>query len=109
MPFFFIAPLWLLCVMIGLLTLASSRYRFLASYLILGSTFGLVASFALSTVALLLAAKLLAAVLYDGSLAGIVTILGYLVWLVAGALVGIVAGGLTAYRLNRWIGLGKPS
>jgi hypothetical protein len=101
MPFFFLAPIWLLCVLIGLVTLASGRFRFLASYLILGSTFGLVASFVLSTVALLLVPRFLAMIRYDGSLGGIVVVVGYVVGLVAGGFVGIVGGGLTAYRLPR--------
>jgi hypothetical protein len=71
MPFFFIAPIWVLCVLIGLACLASTRLRFIASYLILGSTFGLLASFALSTAPLLLVPKALTLIRYEGSLGGI--------------------------------------
>lgn len=109
MPFFFIAPIWLLCVIVGLLMLISSRLRFLASYLILGSTFGLFVSFLVSTATLLLLAKLMAIMGSDGSLGGIVSILGYLVGIVAGAAVGIVVGALAAHRVNRWVGLSKPN
>ena len=109
MPFFFIAPIWLLCVTAGLLMLLSSRLRFLASYVILGSTFGLIVSFLISTATLLLLAKLMAGLESDGSLGGIVSILGYLSGIVAGGAVGIVVGALTAHRVNRWAGLSKPN
>lgn len=109
MPFFFIAPIWLLCVLIGLASLASSRLRFLASYLILGSTFGLLASFVLSTVPLLLVPKALAMVRYEGSIGGILIVVGYVTGLLTGGLAGIAGGGVIACRLNRRFGLGKPN
>jgi len=109
MAFFFIAPIWFCCVLIGVVTLASKRFRFLATYLIVGSTFGLVASFLLSTVPLMLVPRFLPTIRYEGSLGGIALVAGYIVGLTAGGLVGIVGGALTAYRLNRWLGLNKPS
>ena len=82
-------------------------FRFLASYLILGSTFGLVASFVLSTGALLVVPRSLAIIRYEGSLGGTVVVVGYMVGLVAGGVVGIVGGAVTAYRLNRRVGLDR--
>ena len=105
MPFFFIVPIWLLCVVMGLLTLVVRRFRFLASYLILGSTLGLIVSAVLSIVLALLLGKVMVMVEYQGSLGGIVILLGYLAGLVAGGLAGMMAGGLLAYRVNLWAGL----
>jgi len=93
----------------GLLMLLSSRLRFLAAYVILGSTFGLIVSFLISTATLLLRAKLMAGLGFNGSLGGIVSILGYLSGIVAGGAVGIVVGALTAHRVNRWAGLSKTN
>ena len=91
MPFFFIAPIWLLCVRRP----CDAHFEpapLSASYLILCSTFGLIVSFLVSTASLLLLAKLMAIMGSDGSIGGIVTILGYLVGIVAGAAAGIVVG-----------------
>jgi len=109
MPFFLIAPIWLLCAPIGLAMLASPRVRFLASYLILGSTFAFVAALALSTLALILLPRFMTMIGCHGSLGGIVVILCYLAGIVAGALVGVALGGWTAYRVNRLAGLSRPN
>ena len=103
MPFFFIAPIWLLCVIAGLLTLISRRFRFLASYLILGSTFGFIISILASTASLLIVGKLTS--LLGSSAGAIVVILGFLVGMVGGGVAGILVGGWMAYRLNRRFGL----
>ena len=87
------------------MTIASSRVRFTASYLILGSTLGMAGWFALSTAALLVLTKFLTATGYSGVLAGFIVLFAHLVAVAVGAVLGAMAGGLAAFRLNRWLGL----
>jgi len=109
MPFFFIAPIWLLCVIVGLLMTISGRLRFLASYLILGSTFGLLASLVVSSAVLVLFGRFEAMTETLGSLGGIAAILGYVAGIAVGGVAGIVGGVLAAHRVNRWVGLSKAN
>ena len=114
MPFFILIPIWLLCVVIGLAMLASRQLRFLASYVILGSTFGLLVSFVLSTTALLLFAWLAPRIGHHrlgaiGSLLGYIGLLGYIIGLVGGGFIGTAVGALMAYRLNLRVGLSGPN
>ena len=109
MPFFFIAPIWLLCVIVGLLMTISSRLRFLASYFILGSTLGFLVSLVVSTAVLVLFGRFEAMTETLGSLGGIAAIFGYVAGIVVGGVAGIVGGALAARRVNRWIGLSKAN
>lgn len=95
MPFFFLAPIWLLLLIVGFALLISARFRFLSAYLILGSTIGFIASLILSTVLLLL-------MLRAG--APLLTVLVYLVSIGVGAVFGVFVGIVLARKLNRVLG-----
>jgi hypothetical protein len=98
MPFFFIAPIWLFCVVVGLALCFFRQFRFLSSYVILGSTGGLILSFALSTFVLWIGPRLLGSA---GTWAGLMLIAAYLAAIAVGGLVGIIAGFLTARKINQ--------
>ena len=102
MPFFFIVPIWLLFVVAGILSSFSSRLRFLAAYLVLGATIGLIFSFLLSLALLMLGARLL-----GGTSAAWISLLAYLFGILAGGVIGIVAGLILARALNRRLGLAR--
>src|SRR5580765_8059265 len=99
MPFFFIVPLWLLLLISGVALLFSRRLRFLTPYIVLGSTAGLMCSVAFSTVVLLLLGKLL-----GGTSAGWLAFVAYLMAIVVGGGVGVVAGLLLGQKVNRQLG-----
>ena len=102
MPFFFIAPLWLLSVVAGILFLFSSRLRFLSAYMVLGATLGLLCAFLLSLAFLMVGAKLL-----GGTSVAWISLLAYLFGIGAGGVIGIVAGLILARGLNRRLGLAR--
>jgi hypothetical protein len=99
MPFFLIVPLWLLCLFAGLLLFLWPRFRFLSSYVVLSSTFGLVGAFVLSLGVLLISAKLL-----GGTRFAWVAIVAYLSGIVAGGAIGLMVGGYFARIVNRRLG-----
>ncbi len=106
MPFFFIAPLWLLAIAAGLSLLFFRRLRFLSSYLVLASTGGLVLSLLASTLVLWLGTSIFN---NRNGWAAIVVIGGYLASIPVFGLVGVLLGILAARRINRrlrwtWIG-----
>jgi hypothetical protein len=105
MPFFFILPIWFLCLIAGLGMMFSVRFRYLSTYLILSSTLGLVLSFLLSTAVLVLLPK----VDLPSNVSGIVFILGCLAAMGAGGVLGIGASLLSAHTLNGKIGWRKFS
>ena len=99
MPFFFLLPLWAFCVLVGIGMLFFARLRFLACYVLLGSTGGLLVSFLLSLALLFFVGKFLA-----GTKLAWLAAVAYLTAIPAGGLVGIAVGGLLAHRLNRRLG-----
>src|ERR1700704_3565403 len=98
MPFFFIVPIWLFCVVVGLALCFFRQFRFLSSYVVLGSTGGLILSFALSTFLLWIGPRLLSSA---SGWAGLILIAAYLGGIAIGGLVGIIAGFLTARKINQ--------
>jgi hypothetical protein len=98
MPFFFILPIWLLCVVVGLALCFFKQFRFLSSYLVLSSTGGLILSFALSTFLLWLGPRFLS---NASGWAGLILIAAYLAGIAIGGFVGIIAGLLAARRINK--------
>ena len=102
MPFFFIAPLWIGFVAVGLLLCFWPKFRFLTSYLLLVSTSGLLFSFALSLLALLILGKL-----FGGTKFAWVALLAYLIAIGIGGAVGIALGVAGARRVNVRMGWGK--
>ncbi len=95
MPFFFLIPLWALCVMAGLALLFSGRLRFVGIYIMFAATGGLLGSFLLSTALLLLSAKL-----FGGTRVAWLALAAYLGGIVLGGLVGVLAGLLIAWKIN---------
>ena len=93
-PFFFIAFAWILCLLIGFALLCFRRLRFLANYLLFGSTGLTLASFLLSTLALL-------AITHFKSHLIILAIAGYFGAIVAGGFLGAVGGLVVAHKINR--------
>lgn len=47
MPLFILAPIWMLCVIVGFACLFFAKTRYFSSYLLLGSTLGMAGAFAL--------------------------------------------------------------
>ena len=105
MPLFFLGPVWFVVTVAGLALLLSARFRYLSSYLVLGSTLGLLSSLVIST-GLLLVAGLVGRTLELGgsSFMGIVTILMYLASIVVGGLLGILGGWYLARKVNSFLG-----
>jgi hypothetical protein len=102
MPFFFIVPIWLLCVVIGVVLCFFKRSRFLSLYLVLSSTGSAIVSLALSTFVLWTAPKLFAK---EHTWEGLVLIAAYLGSIVLGAVVGAIVGFVAAGKINqrlRW-------
>ena len=95
MPFFFLAPIWMLLLIAGFVLLISARFGFLSAYLILGSTVGFIAVLILSTVLLLL-------MLRAG--APLLTVVVYIVSIGVGAVLGVFVGIVLARKLNRVLG-----
>ncbi len=99
MPFFFIVPLWILCILAGVILLFFKRFRFLSMYVLLSSTGGLLASFLLSLALLFVAAKFV-----GGTPVAWIALLAYLAGIFLGGAVGIIAGAVLAWRFNRRMG-----
>jgi hypothetical protein len=96
MPFFFIAPVWILCLMVGAVLFCFARFRSLSLYILLASTGFTVLSFLCSTTVLLAAAKWPQLFWHSGLLA----LGGYVGALLAGGMLGTVGGLALAYKLN---------
>jgi hypothetical protein len=96
MPFFFIVPVWILCLVVGGTMFCSARLRSLSLYLLFTSTGFTVFSFLCSTLVLVAAGK------WPGLFwhSGLVTLVGYVGALLAGGAVGIAVGLLLAYKIN---------
>jgi hypothetical protein len=99
MPFFFIVPLWIVCIVAGVAFLFSARFRFLSIYILLGSTAGLFLSFLLSLLFLFVAAKLV-----GGTPVAWIALLAYLAGIPIGGAVGIIGGAILARKINRRLG-----
>jgi len=97
MPFFFIAFAWILCLLIGFVLLCFRRLRFLANYVLFGSTGLTLVSFLVSTLVLF-------AIGHLPSLKShliILAIVGYFGAIVVGGLIGAIGGLIIAHKLNR--------
>jgi hypothetical protein len=96
MPFFFIVPIWLLCLLAGAVLFSFARLRSLSLYVLLAPTGFTVVSFLSSTLVLLLAGKW--PQLFGHS--GLLLMGGYIGALLAGGVLGTVAGLALAYKFN---------
>jgi hypothetical protein len=99
MLFFFILPVWFLCLIAGFGILLSQRLRFLSAYLLLGSTCGLLLSFVLSLGVLLLTGKFL-----GGTSVAWLALVAYLVGIAIEGTIGVLLGLFLARTLNRRLG-----
>ena len=99
MLFLFIVLLWMVCIMSGAALLFSARLRFLSSYILLGSTAGLVLSFVFSLLFLFVAAKLVGGTSADG-IAALVSLAGFLL----GGVAAVIGGLFLARKVNRRLG-----
>jgi hypothetical protein len=97
MPFFFIASLWILCLVLGAVLFCSARFRSPSLYVLFTSTGFTVCSFVCSTLALLVAGK------WPGLFwhSGLLVLGGYIGALLGGGAVGAAGGLAFAYKINR--------
>jgi ABC-type antimicrobial peptide transport system permease subunit len=101
MPFFFIVPVWFLCVVVGLVLCLFKQSRFLSTYLILSSTGSTITSLALSTLLLWVAPKLLGP---ERTLVRLFLIAAYLASIAFGGLIGMIGGFVAARKINQRLG-----
>jgi len=104
MPYFFIAVLWVLCCGAGILTAFFRPPRFLALYLILGSTGAVLFSVLLPIILVVATEKL-----PQGSGYGWLVVLALAVSFFGGGAAGGIIGLLVARRLNALLGWTKPN
>src|ERR1022692_2074127 len=104
MPFFFIVPLWILCLLGGATLFCFARLRNLSLYVLLGSTGFTVFSFLCSTMVLPIAGKWPQLFWHSGLLAAA----GYIGALLAGGGVRVVGGPAPAHKLNFRRNLASP-
>jgi hypothetical protein len=98
MPFFFIVPVWAVCVLIGVALMLTKRFRFLSTYFLFGSTVGLLLAFGFSTAILMFLGKIL-----GGSNMAWLALVAYILAIGVGELGGLALGLLFARTLNRRI------
>jgi hypothetical protein len=111
MPFFFIAPIWLVIVIVGIFLFISRSLRHLSSYLILASTFGLITSLVISTAILFLVPLAFAVLgLNSPGVLGVIALSGaYLGGIGIGGIIGIISGILLARKINLRLGWARIS
>jgi hypothetical protein len=106
MPFFIIVPIWAICITIGASLLLFRRVRFLSSYILFGSTIGLLVSFVFSLAMLLGLGKLV-----GGTSLAWLALVGYIITIGAGGILGVILGLFLAKKVNNsfpWL-LNQPS
>jgi len=89
MPFFFIAPVWLLCVGVGAIMLFVRRLRRIGYFVITAPTGATLTSFVLSTSVFYLFPRVLSKSHPEWS--GVEVIASYVIALIAGAVIGAIA------------------
>jgi hypothetical protein len=93
MPFFFILPVWILALVVGIVMICIRRLRRAGIYVVSTSTFATIGSFVLSTVALMVGAQLYITASLPGWFAFIVLAV-YLLAIALGGIAGAAAGVL---------------
>ena len=97
MPFFFILPAWVLCVLSGIVLVRFQRFRRTGLYAITISTTATIVSLFLSTAVLYLGPK--AGLQQLGRWSGIALIGAYVLAIVVGAPIGALTGFLFTRKL----------
>ena len=97
MPFFFIVPAWILCVLCGIVFLCFQRFRRMGLYAISISTTATLVSFGLSTALLYLGPRI--GTQWLGRWSGIILMGAYLLVISVGALIGALGGFLFTRKL----------
>jgi len=98
MVFFFLLPLWFLCVAAGVVLCCFKNSRFLSSYFFLCPTVGIVVALALSTLVLWAGPRMLNS---TDPWAKWVVVASYVLSTGMGGVMGGVAGFSAARRINR--------
>jgi hypothetical protein len=98
MPFFFLFPLWFLCLVAGLVLCCFENRRFLSSYFFLCPTVGIVAALALSTLVAWAGPRMLSS---TDLWAKLVLLASYLLGIGLGGVIGAAAGFGAARKINR--------
>jgi hypothetical protein len=106
MPFFLIAPVWLLFVVIGVSLCFFRQTRFLSWYFVLVSSTGMFVSFVLSTLLLWVIPRLFGSM---SSWARWIFIALYLASIAFGGLIGAAAGFFAARKMNQRLRWTLPS
>ena len=99
MAFFFIIPLWLLCLLMGTALACFQGLRRTGFYVIAVSTGGTLVSLLLSTAVFFLGTRIGAK--HFGTWSGVALIGTYVLGIVAGGLIGSVSGFLLSRKLLR--------
>ena len=100
MPFFFIVPVWLFVVVLGLVLFFLPPYRRVGLYVVIVSTAATLASFVLSTAVLYVGVKIGAQL--TSIWLGLAVVGSYVVSIGIGAVLGVTAGfALTRKLLHR--------
>lgn len=97
MPFFFIVPAWILCVLCGIVFLCFQRFRRMGLYAISISTTATLVSFGLSTALLYLGPRI--GTQWMGRWSRIVLMGAYFLVISVGALIGALGGFLFTRKL----------
>ena len=93
MPFFLIIPVWLVCVLVGVVLVCFAKFRRTGIYTIVISTMATFVSFLLSTSVLYFGSKI------GGRWSGLLVIGTYVIAIIGGAAIGALAGFLLVRRL----------
>jgi hypothetical protein len=97
MPFFFVVPIWLFCVLCGIALLCFRRFRRTGVYAINISTAATVVSFILSTTVLFVSPRI--GMQRMGRWSGIALMGAYVIAIGVGALIGALGGFLLTRKL----------
>lgn len=95
MPFFLIVPIWAICIVVGGALLPSRRMRFLSTYILFGSTIGLLISFLLSLAVLFGLSKIV-----GGTSVAWLALVGYVIAIGGGGILGVIIGLFLAKKIN---------
>jgi hypothetical protein len=105
LPLFFLRPIWLVLVIVGVVLLISARFRYLSSYLILGSTGLMMAVVAQSSLEFFwISIDKVFHLSGDASFFGGLAMMSYLAGPMIAGCLGVYVGVILARKLNRMLG-----